>query len=248
MTRNDGEPRAGRPRPQEKPTNERERTMKKEATKKVYVDALGREVPAAYVPKDKKEKDAAARKVLGWWVAEEKRLAKLWEETRKVVEKMHAGARKAEGLAPAAEEDGEAAGYYSFRSFDGKIVVERNMPKMVAFNDKIHLAKEELDAALREIAGETVGDLREIVAKAFAPRGRKKMLDRQRLHDICETNVRNEHWKKAVELIKAAEEVAGRVEYLGVIAEGRSVILDLHRAARAAGCAEENARTEGGAE
>lgn len=219
---------------------------KKEAAKKVYVDALGREVPAAYVPKDKKEKDAAARKVLSWWLAEEKRLARLWEETRKVVEKMHAGARKAEGLEPEAE-DVEAAGYYSFRSFDGKIVVERNMPKLVAFNDKIHLAKEELDAALREIAGETVGDLREIVAKAFAPRGRKKMLDRQRLHDICETNVRNAHWKKAVELIKAAEEVAGRVEYLGVIADGRSVILDLHKAARAVGRTETPRPDEDGA-
>ena len=74
--------------------------MKNTKKATVYVDALGREVPAAYVPKDKKEKDAAARKVLGWWLAEEKRLAKLWEETRKVVEKMHAGARKAEGLSP----------------------------------------------------------------------------------------------------------------------------------------------------
>ena len=222
---------------------EKRKGRKAEAT---YVDALGREVPAGYVPKFAKTKDAAARKVLARWRKAEKYLAGVYRDTVRDVERIREAARKEEGLADVEM----GAGYFSFRSFDGKIVVRLDRAKEVQYNEKIDLAKEELDAALEEIAGETVGDLREIVGKAFAPRGRNRSLDRQRLNDIVRMNVRNAHWRKAAELIKAAEEEAGRKDYLRVTVEKVGIVLDLHSAARNAEekTRQDAASPEGGAE
>lgn len=201
--------------------------MKKPET---YTDAAGRQVPANYVPKFAKTKDAAARKILAAWRKEEARLRKLWKETVAAVEKIHAEARKEEKLEPATVAD---KGYFSFRSFDGNIVVRLDRARDVVFNEKLDLAKELIDEAVREIAGETAGDLRTIVESAFKPRGKNRTLDRQRLSDICRMNVRNEKWKKAVELIKAAAEESARMDYLRVLDGGTAIVLDLHACARA---------------
>lgn len=217
--------------------------MKKPET---YTDAAGRQVPANYVPKFAKTKDAAARKILAAWRKEEARLRKLWKETVAAVEKIHAEARKEEKLEPATVAD---KGYFSFRSFDGNIVVRLDRARDVVFNEKLDLAKELIDEAVREIAGETAGDLRTIVESAFKPRGKNRTLDRQRLSDICRMNVRNEKWKKAVELIKAAAEESARMDYLRVLDGGTAIVLDLHACARAerdAAAAQRKAAKEGG--
>lgn len=219
--------------------------MKKERT---YTDAMGREVPASYVPKFAKAKDAAARKILAAWKKEEARLKALWKETVAAVEKIHAEARKEEKLEPAAVAD---KGYFSFRTFDGKVVVRLDRAREVSYNEKIDLAKELIDEAVEEIAGDTAGDLRTIVESAFKPRGKNRTLDRQRLGDICKMNVRNAKWQKAVELIKAAAEESGRMDYVRVLEGERSIVLDIHACARAerdAAAAKRMQRAEGGAE
>ena len=213
-----------------------------------YTDAAGRQVPASYVPKFAKTKDAAAKKILAAWRKEEARLKTLWKDTVAAVEKIHAEARKEERLEPAAVAD---KGYFSFRSFDGRIVVRLDRARDVVFNEKLDLAKELIDEAVREIAGETAGDLRTIVESAFKPRGKNRTLDRQRLSDICRMNVRNKKWLKAVELIKAAAEESARMDYLRVIDGGAAIVLDLHACARAErneAAAKRRQEKEGGAE
>ena len=213
-----------------------------------YTDAAGRQVPANYVPKFAKTKDAAARKILAAWRKEEARLKKLWKDTVAAVEKIHAEARKEERLEPAAVAD---KGYFSFRSFDGRIVVRLDRARDVVFNEKLDLAKELIDEAVKEIAGDSAGDLRTIVESAFKPRGKNRTLDRQRLSDICRMNVRNKKWLKAVELIKAAAEESARMDYLRVIDGGAAIVLDLHACARAErneAAAKRRQEKEGGAE
>ena len=197
---------------------------------RTWTDTAGREVPAKYVPKFAKAKDAAARKILDAWRKEEARLKALWKETVAAVEKIHAQARKEEKLEPAAVSD---KGYFSFRTFDGRVTVRLDRAREVVFNEKLDLAKELIDEAVEEIAGETAGDLRPLVESAFKPRGTNRTLDRQRLSDICKMNVRNAKWQKAVELIKAAAEESQRMDYLRVIDGDRSIVLDLHACARA---------------
>lgn len=214
---------------------------------RTYIDAAGREVPAKYVPKFAKEKDAAARKILEAWRKEEARLKALWKETVAAVEKIHAGARKEEKLEPAAVAD---KGYFSFRTFDGRVTVRLDRAREVVFNEKLDLAKELIDEAVEEIAGEAAGDLRTIVESAFKPRGKNRTLDRQRLSDICKMNVRNAKWQKAVELIKAAAEESQRMDYLRVLDGERAIVLDLHACARAerdAAAARRKLEKDGGA-
>lgn len=218
--------------------------MKKE--ERTYIDAAGREVPAKYVPKFAKTKDAAARKILDAWRKEEARLRKLWKDTVAIVEKIHAGAREEEKLEPATVAD---KGYFSFRSFDGSVTVRLDRAREIVFNEKIDLAKELIDEAVKEIAGNSAGDLRTIVESAFKPRGKNRALDRQRLSDICRMDVRNKKWQKAVELIKAAAEESQRMDYLRVLDGPRAIILDLHACARAerdAAAAQRKAAKEGG--
>ena len=78
--------------------------------------------------------------------------------------------------------------------------MEVNVGQRLEFDDKINLAKAEIDAYLQEITEGQNSDIVIIVNNAFTTvRGK---LDHKRILQLFSYKIKNVHWEKAMELLK----------------------------------------------
>lgn len=212
----------------------------KKTSTKQWISPSGEVVPAAWVPAYDKTRDRIAKRIHRIWVAEQKRLEALREQTDALIDELRAAAAKAHGVTL-----GGQKGYLQFRSFDGKIIIRFENVAQVEFDERLALAQQLIGEAIEDMAKETsrstnLSDLRKIAEAAFKPRGKAGKLDRQRVRDIAALNVAHPKWRKAAELIREAEKVIGRKPYVRVLevpevedgeaaSQPRPIILDISK-------------------
>lgn len=192
--------------------------MKKESTTKdtkstkgkVYVDAQGQAVPAAYVKPYDRQRDKLARQILADWEAEQERLRALKARTIERIEKLQALAAQTAGVSL-----GGKKGNIQFRSFDGNITVSFKNQARTEFDERLGLAQQLIMEAVQELADGADHDLVEIATKAFQPRSSGR-LDMQQVRDLRTFNVKHKKWKQACEIIADCERRIGSRQYVMV--------------------------------
>lgn len=91
-------------------------------------------------------------------------------------------------------------GNFTFYSYDKQLKVEVNIGQKMEFDDKINLAKAEIDAYLQEITEGFSNDIVTIVNHAFTTvRGK---LDHKRILQLFSYKIKNARWEKAMQLLK----------------------------------------------
>jgi hypothetical protein len=91
-------------------------------------------------------------------------------------------------------------GNFTFFSYDKRIKVEVNIGQKLEFDDKINLAKAEIDEYLKEITEGQNSDIMIIVNNAFTTvRGK---LDPKRILQLFSYQIKNVRWKKAMEILQ----------------------------------------------
>jgi hypothetical protein len=91
-------------------------------------------------------------------------------------------------------------GNFTFFSYDKRFKVEVNIGQRLEFDDKINLAKAEIDEYLKEITEGQNSDIMIIVNNAFTTvRGK---LDPKRILQLFSYQIKNVRWKKAMEILQ----------------------------------------------
>ncbi len=203
-----------------------------------YIDALGQRVPAKYVGKYDRARDAAADAILERWTDMEARLVALHRWTVGQIEAVvQASAEDPLARGIGAGERGNA----QFRSFDGSVVVSLDVqareefePQLIAEAQRLVLEviQEGSDAIRASGAGGLAVDVAEIARRAFTPR-KSGRLDMARVRELTTLQVKHPKWQRAMEIIGSAARIVGSRRYLRVEvrespeARPRAILLDL---------------------
>lgn len=198
---------------------------------KVFVDALGQQVPVKYVKAYDRLRDKIARSIARDWKAEQVRLEALKNSTIDRIEQLRKASAKEAGV----KELGGREGYIQFRSFDGSITVRLDNAKRTEFDERLELAQRLIMEAVRELSQDSQNaDLVEIATRAFQPR-KGGNLDMQRIRELRSYKVSHPKWKQAVQIISDCERVIGHRRYVRVDVredagkEPASICLDISR-------------------
>lgn len=169
-------------------------------TKKIKTiqDHNGYEIPLASVAKIELQKDKIARKMADKFKKMSLLLTNLKDEAFDDADKIY------ESQLRAYEIDGKNTekmkGNFTFYSYDKSIKIEVNIGQRLEFDDKINLAKAEIDAYLEEITEGQNSDIITIVNHAFTTvRGK---LDHKKILQLFSYKIKNARWEKAMQLLK----------------------------------------------
>lgn len=165
---------------------------------KKWINHLGQEVPATYVPKIDKQKERTALKFAKQADTLNARLKKfkteLIQECDKIYNEMCADADITVG----------EKGNYSITSFDKEIKIEISIQERIEFNDKINLAQAKINEFLTEKTAGVDRDIQLLINSAFQTT--KGRLDTKRILGLFKLNIRAKKWNDAMELIKQSIE------------------------------------------
>jgi hypothetical protein len=165
---------------------------------KTLRDHNGYDIPVSSIPKGELQKDKVAAKLVLKFKEMSVRLQHLKDDAFDEADKIY------EQQLKAYEIDGRAIekmkGNFTFYSYDKAYRVEVNVGQRLEFDDKINLAKAEIDAYLTEITEGQNSDIVIIVNNAFTTvRGK---LDHKRILQLFSYKIKNGHWEKAMTLLK----------------------------------------------
>ena len=134
-------------------------------TVKTLRDHNGYDIPVNSIPKVELQKDKVAAKLVAEFKKMSLRLQHLKDEAFDEADKIYEQQLKAYSI------DGRAVdklkGNFTFYSYDKAYKVEVNVGQRLEFDDKINLAKAEIDAYLQEITEGQNSDIVIIVNNAF---------------------------------------------------------------------------------
>lgn len=182
-----------------------------------YIDANGNHVPAKYVTAHEKKRDAAAKKIYALWQAEQQRLIALRQKTDAIIDDILADAQADAGV-----EVDRKIGNVQFRSFDGSLIICRDVQRVKELGEQLAIIQQLIMEAINEMAeGARSADIASIAKAAFTPR-RSGRLDMQRIRDLVKIKVSHPKWKKAVSLLALAERDIGSRTYVRVSKVTRS--------------------------
>lgn len=100
---------------------------------------------------------------------------------------------------------GGKKGNVTLTSFDGQIKIVIANSTNQEFNEKINLAKSLIDEYLTELTKDSAVELKTIISSAFKIRQGK--LDVRRILELRSYDIKNDKWKKAMELINESLEI-----------------------------------------
>ena len=167
-------------------------------TVKTLRDHNGYDIPVNSIPKVELQKDKVAAKLVAEFKKMSLRLQHLKDEAFDEADKIYEQQLKAYSIeGPSVD---KLKGNFTFYSYDKAYKVEVNVGQRLEFDDKINLAKAEIDAYLQEITEGQNSDIVIIVNNAFTTvRGK---LDHKRILQLFSYKIKNVHWEKAMELLK----------------------------------------------
>lgn len=165
---------------------------------KTLRDHNGFEVPVTAIQKADLQKDKSAKKLAEKFKEMSLKLQHLKDFAFDEADKIY------ETQLRAYEIDGKAVdnlkGNFTFYSYDKRFKIEVNIGQRLEFDNKINLAKIEIDEYLKEITDGQHSDIITIVNHAFTTvRGK---LDHKRILQLFSYKIKNARWEKAMQLLK----------------------------------------------
>jgi hypothetical protein len=165
---------------------------------KTIKDHNGYEIPMSSVAKIELQKDKTARKMADKFKKMSVMLYNLKDEAFDEADKIY------EAQLRAYEIDGrdteKMKGNFTFYSYDKHFKIEVNIGQRLEFDDKINLAKAEIDEYLKDITEGQNNDIITIVNHAFTTvRGK---LDHKKILQLFSYKIKNARWEKAMTLLK----------------------------------------------
>jgi len=199
------------------------------AKREYYIDPRGDRVPVRHVKKYDKKRDRIAQRIASDWQKAQDHLRKCKAHTMELIAELQDAAADAAGV----PELGGKLGNLQFRSFDGNITVALDCQRKTEFDERLAIAQELIMEAVAEMGAKAeVADLAEIARRTFTPRSSGN-LDRQRIRDLRNYNVKHPKWKQACEIISECERTIGHREYVRVsvrkdrTSKPKSIVLDI---------------------
>jgi len=182
-------------------------------TSKLWVDNLGREVPASYVPRYDKLRDRAVRKVHAAWVKQrqalEQCLAMSVKELNAVLK-----ARSKDTKMTLAEK-----GNFQVSSFDGSIVVSMEQNYRILLDDRVKEAQAIMEAyadkLISKIEGLDAQALAILIRGAFSAQA-GGTLSTAKVMQLCRMDIPAADWQRARQLLYASMQPIKGKQYLRV--------------------------------
>lgn len=171
----------------------------------------GLPIPAKYVSRHDKLRDATAKAIFVKWTKFEKDLIALKQWTGEQIDRVQESARADSGV----KSGGGEKGNFQFRDFAGEITISKDVQIRTEFDEHLKTAQELITKALAEMAEGSNTDLAAIAQAAFTPR-RTGRLDMVRIRQLCTLKVNNVTWNRAVEIIRSCERGIASREYIRV--------------------------------
>lgn len=179
-------------------------------TKKEWVDARGEKVPDSRVTKLEKKRERIARRICTRWEKAELLLRRIKIETLQDIEDLQKCA------SDASDAIGGAKGNTQFRSFDGTIIVSKDIQDIVEYDERRFVAQRLVLEAAHEIAAKNNDkNVVEIVSKFLRPRKSGK-LDTQRIRDLLDYKVDHPKWEQGCAIFRDCAHVVDTKLYLRV--------------------------------
>lgn len=167
-------------------------------TVKTLRDHNGFEIPVTSIPKIEMNKDKVAKKLADKFKEMSLKLQHLKDVAFDEADKIY------EAQLRAYEIDGrdvdKLKGNFTFYSYDKVFKIEVNIGQRLEFDDKINLAKAEIDEYLKDITEGQNSDIITIVNHAFTTvRGK---LDHKKILQLFSYKIKNARWEKAMVILK----------------------------------------------
>jgi len=194
-----------------------------------WIDSTGIEVPLKYVKPEDKKRDALVEKL----IKRAKRLScDLTKFKADALEDIDAFIETLEKQYQVKSRTKE--GCKMLTGFSGDIRVELKINKVLEFDEKLAIAKSLIDECIANWCQGANDNIKLLVNDAFAV-DKKQKLDRERIMGLRRLNIRDEKWKKAMDLIADSLRVSGRRAYIQFFTRDekglwRTVPLDISRA------------------
>jgi hypothetical protein len=192
-----------------------------------WIDAAGNPVPAKYIGKVEKRRDAMVEKLFKQAVQAQERLRKLKALVNDDI------AAYLDWLASEyGEEKLNPGGNYELDSFSGDKRVKVKVNKMIEFDERLQLAKQKIDRCLMAWSEGGNDNLKVVVCDAFKV-DQKGNVDTRRILGLRRLKIKDKEWAAAMALITEAVTITGSRTYLmfqmrsNPTAEWETVRLDL---------------------
>ncbi len=181
-----------------------------------WLNSQGNPVAASYVtPRDKK-RDAMVERLVKKALACQQKIAALRREVDEEFEAYMNYVATKHNMQP------NPGGNQQFTNFSGNKRVSVKRQGYIDFNEDINLAKQVIDGCLEKWSEGGNNNLKVVVFDAFKV-DKKNQLDKQRILDLRNYNVKDKDWDKAMKLIDSAIYIASRKDYAGFqIREGKN--------------------------
>ncbi len=193
-------------------------------SEKMWSDHRGNEVPREYVPKEDKDNEKIVATIYKEAEKLSNQLAKFKERAFEITDKQYANILKAAKIDPS-----DRKGNYSITSFDKSVKIEVNVSDRIDFDDNINLAQIKLNEFIKSKTEGVDADLSVLVNNAFSTR--KGRLDKGRIFDLMQLNIKGQLWAEAMELIRKSITTNSSVRYMDISSkdsEGRYVPVRLN--------------------
>lgn len=173
-----------------------------------WIDAKGDPIPVKYVDPVAKKRDVMVEKLHRLALQEQERLRKLKELVR------HDIARYLDWLATTnGEEALNPGGNYNLDNFSGNMRISVKVNKVIAFDERLQLAKQKIDRCAAEWSVGAHENLQVVVSHAFI-QDKKGNVDTSRILGLRTWKIKDPEWQAAMDLITEAITITGTREYL----------------------------------
>lgn len=186
-----------------------------------YTDPRGDKIPARHVRPYDRKRDRSARRIVAKCEDLQSRMIKTKADILDIIADLQSAAAADAGV----NDLGGKGGNIQFRSYDGTITVSIDNQRRTEFDERITFAERLIGEAIAEMraavapgestALQAIEDLATLATAAFTPRG-SGTLDKQRVRDLRNLDVKHPKFRQAQEIIGKCERTIGHRQYFRV--------------------------------
>lgn len=174
-----------------------------------WLNARGKSVPISYVNPMDRKKDATVESIIKAALKMEAKQRELKAKWLKKIAEFYAALQAEAGVAV------EGKGNICLTNFSGDKQVEFSMHDIIAFDEKLGIAKQLIDGCLSKWSVDAHPNLKVVIDQAFEV-DKKGNVNTSAILKLRELNIKDGDWQTAMEMIADSISVSGTRQYLNV--------------------------------
>lgn len=171
-------------------------------------DAKGALTPVETIKAEHLLEDETVRKIIGFARDLSDQVRRFKEHSFNDLGDLEALIAQEYGVAKGGEK-----GNKTFRTYDGKYVVQVQVADQIDFGPQLQIAKTLIDECLKEWAADARPELRAIVTRAFNT-DKTGQINRAEIFMLLRLDIDDDRWKRAMTAIRDAMRVVGSKTYI----------------------------------